>query len=101
MLAGARRRCRRSLLPRRGFDLRQDHGRELLGADGADLLEADDTLAVDDEALGHAIDPPFDRRAAAGIGADRGIGIAQAAEKAAGVLRIILVVDANEAHARA
>ena len=67
--------------------------------DRADVLVDDLALAVDDERLGHAVDAPFDGRAAVAIDADRGEGIAVAAEEAARGRRLVLVVDAVELHA--
>ena len=64
--------------------------------DRADVLVGDAALAVDDERLGHAVDAPLDGRAAVAIDADRGEGIAVAAEEAARGRRLVLVVDAVE-----
>src|SRR3546814_18438188 len=60
------------------------------------MAVADDAGAVDDERLGHAVDPPFDADAAVAVGADGGEGIAQLAEPFRRVGRLVLVVDAVE-----
>ena len=72
----------------------------LCARDRADVLVDDLTPAVDDKRLGHAVDAPFDGGAAVGIDADRGERIAVAAEEAARVGGLILVVDAEQPHAR-
>src|SRR5207302_9257966 len=63
----------------------------------ADELVGDAAVAADHEALRHAVDTPFDRGAAVLVGARRRERIAVAVEKPAGVVGLILVIDADEA----
>ena len=72
---------------------------QILRRDRPDQLVGDAAVAADHERFRHAIDAPFDRGAAVGVGADRGERIAVAAEEAPGVVRLVLVVDADEADA--
>ncbi len=81
------------------FDLRLEHGVEIVGGDRADQLVGDAGVAADHESLRHAIDAPFDRGAAALVGARRGERIAVTAEEAPRVVRLVLVVDADQAQA--
>ena len=54
---------------------------------------------ADHEGFRHAVDAPFDRGAAALVGAGGGERIAVAAEEAPRVVGLVLVVDADQAHA--
>ena len=72
---------------------------EIVGRDRPDQLVGDAGVAADDEGFRHAVDAPFDRRAAAFVGACRGERIAVAAEEAPRIVGIVLVVDADQAHA--
>ena len=60
------------------------------------MLVRDPAVPADQERLGHAVDAPVDSRAAIAVDADRGIGIAELTEEAAGVLRFVLVVEAGD-----
>src|SRR6185369_179659 len=55
--------------------------------------------AIDHERLGYAVHTPVDRGAAVGVGADRRERIAVAADEAPRILRLVLVVDADDADA--
>jgi hypothetical protein len=54
-------------------------------------------VAADHESFRHAIDAPVDRGAAVAVGADGGERIAVAADEAARVVGLVLVVDADDA----
>ena len=82
------------------LDLGLDDRVEILRRDRSHELVGDAAVAADDESFRHAIDAPFDRGAAVLVGADGGERIAIAAEKAPGILRLVLVVDANDAKPR-
>src|SRR6185437_10897326 len=85
-----------SFLRQRLGDLRLEHALQILGADRADELVGDVTVAADDEGLRHAVDAPVDAGAAARILSGRRIRIAVAAEEAARVAGLVLVVDTDE-----
>ena len=62
------------------------------------ILQYKASGAIDDEGFGHAVDPPTDADSAV-IGADPDIGIAEFGDPGARRLRLVLVVDADEAEA--
>ena len=78
------------------LDLGLDDRVEILRRDRSHELVGDAAVAADDESFRHAINAPFDRGAAVLVGADGGERIAIAAEKAPGILRVVLVVDADD-----
>lgn len=86
---------RRQRLGDFGHDLR---GESLL-AHRPDEFIGDDAVAAHDEGFRHAVNAPVDADAARAIHADGGIGIAVLAEEAAGVLRLVLVGEADQLHA--
>src|SRR5262249_25940270 len=86
----SRRRGRHGLL-----ELRLEPALEILRRDRADQLERDAAVAADQEGLRHAVDAPLDRGAAVLVGAVARERIAVAAEESAGVLGLVLVVDAD------
>src|SRR5215510_7491575 len=88
-----------SSAPLSSADRRDDLGLERLGRDRPDVFKGDAALAIDDEGLGHAIDTPFDGGPAIAVHADGDKGIAVAAEEAPRGGRLILVIDAEHAHA--
>ena len=63
------------------------------------MLVDDLSPAIDDKRLGHAVDAPFDCRPAVAVHADREIWVAVAAKEAPRGRRLVLVVDAEDAHA--
>ena len=73
---------------------------EIIRRDRSDELVGDAAVAADDECFRHAVNAPFDRGAAVAVGAGGGERIAVAAEKAPGVLRLVLVIDADDAQPR-
>src|ERR1700733_10012990 len=77
-------------------DFGAQFGVDVIRGNRADHLVDDGALASDDEGLGHAIDPPFDRSAAVAIDADNAERVAVAAEEAPGILGGIFVVDADD-----
>src|SRR5262245_56058531 len=60
----------------RFLDLGLQHLYKPVRIDGSDILVADDAVRADHESFGDAIDAPIDAGAAAGVDADRGIGVA-------------------------
>src|SRR6516164_1235086 len=78
------------------LDLGLHHLFEVFWRERADQLVGDAAIAPDDEGLGHPIDAPLDRRAAVGVGAGGGEGIAETAEETARIVGLVLVVDADE-----
>src|SRR5262245_58168498 len=78
------------------LDLGLHHVLEVFRRERADQLVGDPAVAPDDEGLGYTVDAPFDRRAAAHVGAGGGEGVAEAAEETAGIVGLILVVDADQ-----
>src|SRR6185312_7106378 len=76
-------------------DLGLEHGVDVFRRDRADQFVENRAAAADDEGLRHAINAPFDRRAAIAVDADHAERIAVAAEKAAGIVGGVLVVDAD------
>src|SRR5689334_22323458 len=89
---GERSRSRRECL----IDLRAQNGLEILWRDRANELKGNARIAADDEGFRYAIDAPFDRRAAVLVGASRREWIAIAAEKAPGIVGVVLVIDADD-----
>src|SRR5215813_983151 len=89
-----RRRRRQGLL-----DLRLEHRIDVLRRDGADELVGDAAVAPDQEGLRDPVYAPVDGGAAVLVGADHGKGIAVTAEEAAGIVGLVLVVDADDANA--
>src|SRR3984885_10370271 len=77
-------------------DFGAQFGVDVIRGNRADHLVDDGALASDDEGLGYAIDAPFNRGAAVAVDADNSERIAVAAEKAAGVVGRILVIDADQ-----
>src|SRR5205085_557908 len=77
-------------------ELRQKHALEILYIDRADQLVDDAAVPPHDERLRHAVDAPFDGGAAALVGTGGRERIAVAVEEAARVVRLVLVVDADE-----
>src|SRR5258708_7989541 len=77
-------------------DLDLQNAVEILRCDRAHHLVGDGAVAADDKSFRHAVDAPFDRGAAVAVDADDAERIAVAAEKAPGVVRRVLVVDADE-----
>jgi len=75
---------------------RPQHAVDIFRRHRPDHLVEDGAFATDHERLGHAVDTPLDRAAAVGVDADDAERIAVAAEEAAGVVRGILVVDADD-----
>src|SRR5262245_21230370 len=73
---------------------------DMLRRDGTDELVHDPAVAADNERLRNTIDSPFDRGAAIAVDAEAAERIAVAAEKAQGVLRCVLVIDADELQPR-
>src|SRR5262249_6074498 len=69
--------------------------------DRPDVLVDDFAATADDEAFGHAVDAPLDRGTTVAIDPDGSEGITVAAEEAACERRLVLVVDAVNAHPRA
>src|SRR5215468_9780441 len=76
-----------------------DLGLERLGRDRPDVSVGDAARAIDDEGLGHAVDTPLDGGPAVAVRADGDKRIAVAAEEAPRGCRLILVIDAEHAHA--
>ena len=76
--------------------MRPDDLYENLRRDRADLLVDDGAVALDDESLRRAIEAPIDGRSARSIGTDGGERIAEAGEKTARIVRLVLVVDAEK-----
>ena len=60
----------------------------------AGMAQADVALFVDQKRLRQAIDPPIDRRAPVRIGTNRGIRVAELAQKAERIGRFVAFVDA-------
>ena len=79
----------------RGLDLRGD----ILRRDRTHELEGDAAVAADHEGLRHPIDPPIDRGAAVAVGAGGDERVAVAADEAARVVGLVLVIDADDANA--
>src|SRR5271156_3746158 len=77
-------------------DLGLDDGSERLRVARPDHLVGDHAVALHDKGLRNSINPPVDAGAAVAVEADLGVGIARGAEKAADVLRRILLRDADE-----
>ncbi len=77
-------------------DLGLDEASEGLRADRPDDLVGDHAVALHDKGLRNAINPPVDAGAAVAVEADLGVGFARGAEKAADVLRRLLLRDADE-----
>src|SRR6187455_2821439 len=73
---------------------------EILGRQGSDMLVADGAVGADDEGFGDTVDAPVDGGAAVRIDADGGVRVAEGAEEAAGVVGIVLLVDADHADRR-
>src|SRR5687767_10434209 len=94
MMCGARTKLRAGR--QRLFELRLERGLEILRRDRPDQFERDAAVASDHERLRHPIAAPLDGGAAIGVGADRAERIAVAAEEAAGVFRLILLIDADD-----
>src|ERR1051326_8458993 len=90
---------RPSLPAQRLGELGQEHTLEIIRRDRTDELEGDAAVAADHECLRHAVDAPFDRGAAVLIRPGGRERIAVAVEKAAGVVGMVLVIDADEADA--
>src|SRR5262249_9369169 len=84
----------------RGADCRNDGRLQRLGRDRAGVLVDHHAAAIDHEGLGPRDHAPLDAGPAVAIHANRGERVAVAAEEAAGVGRLVLVVDAVEAHSR-
>src|SRR5713226_2145667 len=76
-------------------DLDLEHAVDVVGRDRADHLVDNGAFAPDHKGFRYAIDAPFDGGAAVAVGADDAERIAVAAEKSPGVVRCILVVDAD------
>src|SRR5439155_15024890 len=77
-------------------DLDLQNAIEILRRDGPHHLVGDEAVATDDKRLRYAVDAPFDRGAAIAVNADDAERIAVAAEKAPGIVRGVLVVDADQ-----
>src|ERR1700687_6120761 len=77
-------------------DLDLEHSFDIFRRHRADHLVDDGAVAADHKSLRHAIDAPFDRGAAVAVDTDDAERIAVADEKAPGVVRRVLVVDADE-----
>src|SRR5208282_3208009 len=88
----------RLLRPRRQrlLDLGLEYRGQIVRGDGAHQFVGDAGIAADYKGLRHAIDAPFDPRAAVLIGARRGERIAVAAEEAPGVVGLVLVIDSDQ-----
>src|SRR5262245_61485741 len=80
-------------------DRRNDLGLERLGRDRPDVFEGDAALSIDDEGFGHPVDTPCDGGPAVAVHADGDKRVAVAAEEAPRGCRLILVIDAEHAHA--
>src|SRR5581483_3047181 len=65
------------------------------------VLVEDAAVAADDERLRHAVHTPLDGGPPVAVHAHGNIGVAVAAEETARRRRLVLVVDAVDAHARA
>src|SRR4051812_21061149 len=83
-------------LTQRLVDLGLEHAFKIRWRHRPDHLVDDGALAPDDERFRHAVDAPFDRGAAVAVDADHAERISVAAEKAAGVVGRVLVVDADD-----
>jgi hypothetical protein len=79
------------------LDLGNQHLVQRLLGERTDDLPADDAVAVDQKCLRHAVDAPVDRGAPMAVDADSPVGIAKPIEKTEGILRHVLVVDAEDA----
>ena len=64
------------------------------------MLVADGAVRADDEGFGHAVDAPIDGGAALRVDAYGRVGVAERAEEAAGVVRVVALVDADDADGR-
>ena len=60
------------------------------------MLAADHALAVNDEGLGHTVAAPVDGDAPVTVGAHGSEGLSQRAQEAAGIVGLVLVVDADQ-----
>src|SRR5262249_24608240 len=81
------------------FDGGLDLAGDVLGRDRAHELVGDAAIAADEEGLRHAVDPPIDRRAAIAVGPGGNEWIAVAADEAARILGLVLVIDPDDADA--
>src|SRR5450631_4147469 len=77
-------------------DLDLQHAVDVVWCNRADHFVDDGAFAPDHEGFRHAIDAPINRGAAVAVGADGAERIAVAAEKSAGVVWCVLVVDADD-----
>src|SRR5258707_146282 len=77
-------------------DLNPEHALEIFRRHRADHLVDDGAVAADHKSLRHAVDAPFDRGAAVAVDADDAKWIAVTAEKAPGIVRRVLVIDADD-----
>src|ERR1700704_1280278 len=76
------------------FDL--EHDVDIGCRHRADHLVDNGALAADDEGLRHAVNPPFDPGAAVAVDTDNSVRVAVTAEKAARLVRSVLVIDADQ-----
>src|SRR6187455_1179956 len=77
------------------LDRGPEHLFEIVGRDRSDQLVGDMPITTHDEGLRHSVYAPFDRRPAVAVAAVGHEGIAVAAEKAARIVGLVLVVDAG------
>src|SRR6478735_9027089 len=85
-----------------GRDLLQPglEGRHRLRTQWADVFMADGAVRADDKGFGDPVDPPVDGGAALRVEAYGRIGVAERAEEAAGVVRVVALVDPDDANRR-
>src|SRR5262249_34666367 len=88
-----------SLGSQRLFDLRHQRPFEIVRSDPPDQLEGNPAIAANDKRLRHAVDAPFDRRAAAAVAPDGGKRVAETTEKAPRAFRLVLLIDGDDANA--
>src|SRR5947209_9666672 len=87
---------RSGLTRERLLDLGLQHAFEVGLGDRPDQFVGDVAVAPDQESLRHAVDAPFYRGAAITVGAGGSEWITVAAEEAARIVGLILVVDADQ-----